>query len=306
MPHHPGPWYRAPRNLWYVQLNGRQHKLGPHPEGAPAPKKRKGEWNPPPEILEAYHQLMARPPEPAPVVRSGSVVEIIDKFLTWCRENRAAETHEWYRWRLQLFCDFLKKQKILNLTVAELKPYHIDEFLAGWPGWTPGMKHGACRAAQRAMCWAEKKGYIDRSPVAHYEKPRPGKRNVVIAPERFEQILADIPSAEFRDLLVVTWETACRPQESLVVEARHVDLKNARWVFPPDEAKGEQWPRVVYLTDEALQITKRLILKHPEGPLFRNAHGDPFTPYAVNCAFCRLQARQGKRAMKEHGIAIEE
>src|SRR5262245_41366181 len=45
------------------------------------------------------------------------------------------------------------------------------------------MKHGACRAVQRAMRWGEKKGHIDRSPVAHYENPRPGRRHVVIPPE---------------------------------------------------------------------------------------------------------------------------
>ena len=38
------------------------------------------------------------------------------------------------------------------------------------------------------MLWAEKKGHIERSPIAHYEKPRPGKRTVVLAPLTFERI----------------------------------------------------------------------------------------------------------------------
>src|SRR5262249_27175914 len=145
-------------------------------------------------------------------------------------------------------------------------------------GGTGGMKQGACRAVRGAMRWAQKKGYIAQSPVADYEKPRPGKRKVVVGPAEFEQLLSLAGGQHFRDLLVVTWETACRPQESLIVEARHVDLKNARWVFPADEAKGEEWPRIVYLTDTALDVTRRLMLKHPEGPIFRNAHGVPWTP----------------------------
>jgi integrase len=302
MPHHPKPFYKRKRNAWYVEIDRQQINLGQHPGGLPPPKKRNGRWQPPHEILDQYHALMSRQPEPAPPPAPGdSLVGLIDRFLGWCKEHRAEETYEWYRWRLQLFVDSIDR----SLTVAQLKPYHLDEFLARHPEWTSGMKHGACRAVQRAMRWAQKKGYIAQSPVADYEKPRPGKRKVVVAPAEFALLLSLAGGQNFRDLLIVTWETACRPQESLLVEARHVDLKNSRWVFPADEAKGEQWPRIVYLTDTALEITRRLMLKHPEGPIFRNARGVPWTPYAVNCAFIRAQVRLGLLRMKQLGIEVE-
>lgn len=41
----------------------------------------------------------------APSVPTSAVVYLIDTFLVWRREHRAAETYEWYRWRLQLFCE---------------------------------------------------------------------------------------------------------------------------------------------------------------------------------------------------------
>jgi integrase len=240
------------------------------------------------------------PPKPQP--EGTSVLAVVEKFLAWCEGNRAAETYEWYRWRLQLFADSLADK---TLTVEELKHYHLDELLTQHPDWASGMKHGACRAIMRALRWAKKKGYIDVNPLADYEKPSPGKRTVVISPGRFQEILALTPSSGFRDLLEVTWETGCRPQESLAVEARHVDLPNARWFFPPDESKGEEWPRIVYLTDRALEITRRLLMEHPTGTLFRNEDGVAFTPFAVNCAFSRLQVRMGLRRMKELGVAVE-
>jgi hypothetical protein len=43
-------------------------------------------------------------------------------------------------------------------------------------------------------------------------------------------ILANTRDRAFCDLLISTWESGCRPQESLRVEARHVDLANQRWV----------------------------------------------------------------------------
>ena len=108
-------------------------------------------------------------------------------------------------------------------------------------------------------------------------------------------ILAHTRDRAFRDLIIVTWESGCRPQESLIVEAHHVDLQNARWVFPPKEEKMGRVPRVIYLTEIALEITTRLALQYPEGPLFRNTRGIPWTTDAVNCRFATLNKKLGKR-----------
>jgi integrase len=155
------------------------------------------------------------------------------------------------------------------------------------------------------MRWAEAQGYIDRSPIAHLELPKGGKREVVLSQDEFDRVLSLVPDPGFRDLLITTWETGCRPQESLRVEKRHVDLTNSRWVFPPSEAKGERFPRVVYLPDTALEITRRLILKYPVGKLFRNSRGKPWTPNSVHFAFDRVQIRLGKLAMKGRGIEVD-
>ena len=108
----------------------------------------------------------------------------------------------------------------------------------------------------------------------------------------------------FRDLVNVTWETGCRPQESLRVEARHVDLQNQRWVFRKSESKMKRITRVIYLTDAALAITRRLMLAHPEGRLFCNTNGKPWTTEATNCAFDAVQVRMGKAEMQRRGEEI--
>src|SRR3954471_12856415 len=45
------PWYRASKEKWYVESEGRKVPLGTHPVGAPPPKKGKNGWNAPPEIM---------------------------------------------------------------------------------------------------------------------------------------------------------------------------------------------------------------------------------------------------------------
>jgi integrase len=43
---------------------------------------------------------------------------------------------------------------------------------------------------------------------------------------------------------------------------------------------------------------------YPTGPLFRNSRGEPWTNYAVQCAFRRVRARVGKEMMRERGIEV--
>ena len=72
----------------------------------------------------------------------------------------------------------------------------------------------------------------------------------------------------FTDLLRVNYETGCRPQESLPVEARHLDLENQRWVFPCSESKVKSMPRNVYLTEFASRVPDDLAQRSPTGPCF--------------------------------------
>jgi hypothetical protein len=85
-------------------------------------------------------------------------------------------------------------------------------------------KHCMARAVMRAFRWATKKGYIDRDPVADYEKARRGKRNKVISSETFAEILSFGGCEEFADLLVFTWETAARPQSRTTEKGRPLSI----------------------------------------------------------------------------------
>ncbi len=178
--------------------------------------------------------------------------------------------------------------------VSELKAFHVQRWIDSYEHLSNGSKRNYCRAIQRAMRWAEQQGYVERSPIAHMEKPAAGKREIVVPQAEFDRILAITRDRAFRDLLITSWETGCRPQESLRVEARHVDLVNNRWVFPESESKTGV-PRAVYLTEKSLEITNRLILTHPEGRIFRNTRGRPWTTDAVNCRFTTLQKKLGNR-----------
>jgi hypothetical protein len=165
---YPIPCFWEERAEWCVNLRGQRRKLGPHPEGFPAPKKVRGRWNAPQPILLKLHELMAAQPEPpsqpAPGASSGpSVAEILDRYLGWCQKNRSPRTYEWYRDAIQSFLDSLAEPA--TLTVAELKPFHVIEWADSHPDWSPSSRRGYIVAVQRPFNWAEELGYLTASPI---------------------------------------------------------------------------------------------------------------------------------------------
>ena len=268
----PKPWHRKDRKCWFVTIDGLRHNLGPDRKSA----------------FQQFHELMARPKKRA--VQSKSVAAIIDAFLEWTQKHRAKRTYEWYLQRCQWFIT-----AVPNLTVDQLQPFHVQEWVDSNPGWSDGHIRGCIIAIQRPFRWALRMGYIVRNPLAYLEKPQAGRREQCITQTEYLSILDHIRDESFRDVLETAWESGPRPQELLNVEARHVDLENARWIFPKDEAKGRKRIRIVYLSERALEITRRLADKHSTGPLFLNTRDRPWTPYSVNCRFNKLQKRLGTK-----------
>jgi integrase len=299
MPHFPKPFYRSARKAWFVQLlDGRQVNLGPDRE----------------EAFRQYHELMGQK-KAEPVKPVGHrVVDLMDLFLDWCKAHRAGLTYTWYKERITAFCNFTvthpkqdgTRVKVGLLPVELLKPFHVQQWVDSHADWSGSHKRGCTIAVQRPLRWAEKIGHIDKSPIRHVDKPEAGKRQQVISQDEYEKTLGLMNDEQFKDLLVVSWETGCRPQEITIVEARHVDLEHHRWIFPPEEAKGRKRFRVVYLTDKAFEITTRLMALHPEGVLFRNTDGEAWRADAINCRFCRLQARVGRALLNGHVLDPKE
>jgi integrase len=280
MAHFPKPYFRKSRQLWYVQIDGREHKLGPDRD----------------EAFRRYHQLMAEPPEQK--IAADRLTELIDRFLDWVHKHRAPANYEGYRHRLQRFVDTYPKLK-----VAELRPYHVENWVDQYE-LSNTTRRNYFRAIKRCLRWAKQQGYVDRNPIEDLVAPTADHREVAFDQSEFDRLLAFVPNPDLVDLLHVSWDTGCRPQESLRVESRHVDLVNHRWVFPRSESKTKRIARIVYLTDRAMEITRRRMLVYPDGPLFRNSNGRPWTTCAVNCGLRCARIRMGKQQMQATGEKI--
>lgn len=276
----PKPWYWKERESWFVTIQKQRHDLGPVKAAA----------------IKRFHELMAKPARRR--LASDLLSVVIDAFLDWTQKHKAPDTYEWYRYRLERFA-----KRYPDAHVGELKPFHVQEWADSY-SLSVTSRRNYLRSVKRCLKWATRLGYLDQNPIADLEVPAAENSEIVVSPDEFERLLSLNRDPAFRELLWVTWKSGCRPQESLRVEARHVDLKNRRWVFPKSESKNRKTVRVVYLTNEAFEITQRLVEQHPTGRLFRNSSGQPWTTSAVNCAFSRLRIRLGKQLMRERKLAV--
>ena len=274
---HPQPFWREGRKCWFVQLGKKQVRLDPD----------RG------EAFRLYHELMTRPPEARRFAGDSPplALDVLDAFLDWTRANKAARTYDWYR----DFILHLKDAIPPSIAASDLRPHHASRVMDARSDWGPNTKHGFARAVTRAFNWAVKQGLVASNPLAGLEKPRPEARETHVTPEDFRRVMDLAQGDGFRDVLAFAWETGARPQEIRAIEARHVRFGEGRAVLPRPEAKGKRAARVIYLTDEAASILRRLCEANPSGPVFRNSEGNPWTKDAINCAFRRLARRLGGR-----------
>jgi integrase len=273
MARQPKPWYRTDRKVWCVTINGKRHNLG---------RTKK-------EAFDRFYAMM-RQPRREKVVSGDTLPAIFDAFLDWCQQSRSAATYRWYQDHLQSFVAHYP-----DLTFEQLRPLHIETWSAVRCT-NVNTRRNRMRAIKRSLRWATFQGYIEHNPIAGLEIPAAQPREVYVSPDEFKQLLSFVRDDSFADLLRITYETGCRPQESLRLEARHVDLDRARWVFPRQEAN---------LSEYALAISRKLVETCPSGPLFRNTHDKAWNSCSISCAFDRIQIRMGKEVMQRSDEAIE-
>lgn len=287
-PHH--PWYRAATNSWYVEIGGQQHFLGKHPENVPAPRKRKRGTAPPvpPDVIEtAYHRLMAADPARLPCAEDLRVAVVCDLFLEFSKKHHCEQTFGSYQEYLQDFCELYG-----TLRAKDLKALHVTRWVDTHPGWK-GSRRNAIVAVKRAFNWADGEGVLQPNPIKGVKKPPQGHRDRILTVSERRELLEAIRDQQFRDFVFAMQETGARPGEVRRVTAAHVNPELGVWVFKEHKtAKRTGRPRLIYLTPAMVELTRQLMAKYPEGPIFRGPRGNRgFTRNSIRCRFRRLREK---------------
>lgn len=270
MPRQSKPFFRKQTRSWYCSTGSKQYPLG----------KTKD------EAYKRFHELMAQS-EPLPT-ENFTLYQLAQVYLDWVKENRAEATYDKHRHFLESFIASVGKR----LKPSSLKPVAVRRW-AEDSGLNSTSQATAIGSVQRMLNWAIEQEYLKINPLSGMKKPRQKRRDVVYTTKQMAEI-REHAIGPFRDLLDFLFITGCRPKEARTLEARHVHGETV--IFPGDESKGET-PRVIYLTAAAKAIVDCQIEQHPDGPIFRNARGNPWTKDAIKCRMTRISKKVGYRVI---------
>ncbi len=177
MPQFPKPFFKKARGVWYVEINRKQVNLGPDKDDA----------------FRQYHQLMVQPR--AQTASPESLAAIIDAFLEWNQNNRAPDTYEWYRQRLQRFVT-----KYPDMRVSALRPYHVEQWVDEYDI-AVTTRRNYFRSIKRCLTWARRQGRINSDPLEELDIPGAERKDVYVPPEEFERLLTFVPDTRFQGLV---------------------------------------------------------------------------------------------------------
>lgn len=270
MARQPRPWYRRSADAWYVTVKGKQRLLA----RGKASKKA---------AVEAFHLLMAglgksdRPGGP-------TVAELCETFLDHASRSVRPRSYETYRRYLLSFVKVCG-----GLSAATVQPKEVTRWLEGETGWGTSCRNLAVAVVKRAFRWADQEGHIEGTPLRKLKRPPMRRRERLLTRAEIEVILGSIRDQPFRDYLTALIESGCRPGEAAIVEAKNIDFKAGTWTI---EFKGNR-QRVIYMTPALSAICCRLAAEHPEGTIFRNTLGNPWTRAGYGQRFRALRRRLG-------------
>lgn len=280
----PKPFFRNFTKSWYVTIRGKQYPLG---------KEKKLAW-------QRYHEIMA---SHASTDQLATVAQLCDIYLDWCNRHRKEATFDKHKRYLQSFIESIGTR----LPIAKLRKKHITAWVDSL-NLSSTTQNDAISIVVRVFNWAMEEGHIDKSPLPRIRKPKRKRREVSYTADQWVQIKSQVLDREFLDFLNFLWLTGCRPQEARVLEASHVNLNEKICVLPAALVKGGMHERVIFLCDQALTIVERLIPQQPEGALFRNTRGNPWTKDAIKCRLTRISQKVGFRCIAygvRHSYATE-
>lgn len=285
------PWFREQSETWVCKVDGKLKTLA------------KGKRNRA-EAVRVLAEILAKRAAPASATDDVTLVVLFDHFLDHARANLAADTYRWYRRHLSQAAEAMGR----GVPSQSLRPIDVTRWVDGphdKPAWRDGepirvpcewsrsTKHGAIASVKAAYSWARKQGLIAADPIAGTPSPGIDQRDAMIDARTARRVLEILDGDPLAALLEFLHETGCRPSDAYRLEAAHLDYDNGIAVMPGKTTRRTGKPRVVYLTKRAANLCRTAARAHPEGPIFRNTRGLPWTPNAVGSRLGKIRKKHG-------------
>lgn len=213
--------------------------------------------------------------------------ELCEKFLAWSEKNQAPRTTQIYKEYLNAYIRHIGIST--DMPAESMKPLHVEDYIVAHQKWSDTYKNTTVVAINRPFNWGVDNGFIERNPIKKAAKPSVEGRKTYATPDDVEALLSNLhPTDPLRDFIMCQWHCFARPQEIRHIEARHVNLAIRQITFPKKESKGKKRERCLLILKDAYPIIEKLLQLYPEGKLFRNNRGAPWTKEALCSRFRKL------------------
>jgi integrase len=280
------PWYRKDRDQWCITRGKNKVPLRDKHGNFVRGKDNEA------KALEVWHEMMAFANAPE-TGEENELRLVLEMYLQDLQKRGAEKTFDNYHY---YYKDFLKKWP--GLLVKDLKPFHVQRWFEAHPEWkSSSTRNLAATTLRTALNWAAGANggnIIPKNPLAGMNMPRMRSRGAetIVSDQEFNYLLSLMKCEDLRDVVIVLWETGTRPVNLARATAANLDVEQGVLVFgdwntDPNSAVHKTFKRtgralVVPLSNVALDVCKKLAARHPTGPLFRTAKGQPWD--AVNLA----------------------
>ena len=288
-------WQKAGRVYYYTKIDGVQTRLE---------KVEKGE-------AASYRKLekILRGSLQASGDTGMTFARLADKFLDHSQATNELETYEVHRLYLQSFVDHVGRRLVSRLCEDDLDAWcrkHAREAgkvkAGGRKGgerqgkpWSENAQTRARAIVLACLNYGVKKLGMPTHPLRHV---RPGtvtsRERYLTADER--QKIHEAVTGVFADYVFALEQTGARPfSEVCKVTAADVNLEKGAWTLTKwkNSKKQKGKKRVIFLSEPMKDLTRRLVLKNPEGPLFRCRTGTPWSRQSITARFRKLSKQLG-------------
>ncbi len=269
-------WTKS-RAQYTVTIAGRFHLLGPDRD----------------EAEPQYRFLLNKHDLSEPVETNPLFAAIADQWLGHVQAEHTPERYRLCKARIEEFVLHVGER----IKVRDLRPRHLDDWVETKSDVT---RAGTVRLYKAmilaALNWAASKRVrlIPVNPLKGLvDLPEGDSRGGdAVWPKKVFDTVLRVANPAFADVVRILAWTGARPSTICNVEAKHYLPHLKLWdveAMYRDRKSRVKYVKRIWLPRQAVKLVERLNRAHPSGPIFRNAHDDPWRPSALGVYMYQLQ-----------------
>jgi integrase len=284
-------WFHKQSQAWVTEISGRRYKLAKGRDQKKAAEVK-------------FHELMLECSLNPPVDSGPQFVTaaaLVDEYLDLACKGNAPRTFYEKKLILLVFARELGAR-----LVKDLKPYHLERWVADHPEWVSGdTKAKVVSNVQAVFNWSEKRGLIPKNPFNGLVQAGGNRRRPMKGFE-FRKIWAQArlgkktgpwagSGRRFREMLLFMKLTGARPKEARDLRWDGIDLDHDLAVLKEHKTSHKtDSPRVIVMVERVVGLLRSIRERDGDsGNVFKTVYGKPWSRNAPSQKLSRLRAKGG-------------